>query len=65
MIFITAFMSPSISVFPTMGVEYYVSNSGDDGNLGTSPSEARRTISKVNDFEFSPATTLRWRLRNV
>ena len=33
---------------------YYISNSGDDNNSGTSPGEAWKTINKVNHIDFEP-----------
>ena len=38
--------------------KYYVSNTGDDANSGTSPGRAWRTISKANSFTFKPGEEL-------
>lgn len=39
---------------PGIAVDYYVSGSGDDGNSGTSPAAAWRSMAKVNGFQFAP-----------
>ncbi len=44
----------------SQGGEYYVNHSGDDGHSGTSPSQAWKTLSKVNQFEFSPGDVVRF-----
>ncbi len=36
------------------GASYYVSNSGDDGNVGTAPTVAWSSLAKVNSFSFAP-----------
>ncbi len=59
-IFITAPMFLLIGIPSLLGAEYYVSNSGDDRNPGTTPAEAWRTVSKVNGFEFSPGDIVRF-----
>ncbi len=38
----------------TLAVTYYVSPSGDDGNPGTSPQRAWRTLDKVNALDLNP-----------
>jgi hypothetical protein len=40
------------------GTKYYVSPSGNDENLGTSPEKAWQTIEKINDSEFEPGDTI-------
>jgi len=42
----------------TLGTTYYVSPSGNDDNSGTSPSEAWKTIDKVNSVTFSPGDSI-------
>ena len=37
-----------------LGALYYVSNSGNDGNAGTSPTAAWKSLAKVNRFSFAP-----------
>lgn len=49
MIFISA-----LSVTVVNADNYYISNSGNDNNLGTSETEPWATLSKVNDFSFKP-----------
>jgi len=49
-----------MSFSPLLAAEYFVSNSGDDGNSGTSPSKPWRTIGKVNSFDFSPGDIIRF-----
>ncbi len=41
-------------VSPTLGAHYYVSNSGDDNNSGTTSPDAWRSIEKINGFVFAP-----------
>jgi len=43
-----------------LATEYYVSNSGDDTNPGTSPAKPWKSISKVNSFQFSPGDVIRF-----
>ncbi|MFH1440919.1 MAG: LamG-like jellyroll fold domain-containing protein [Candidatus Omnitrophota bacterium] len=40
------------------GIDYYVSNSGEDNNDGMSISDPWKTIAKVNEFSFSPGDTI-------
>ncbi|HEX30996.1 TPA: hypothetical protein ENG04_13025 [Candidatus Poribacteria bacterium] len=44
----------------TLATEYYVSNSGDDENSGRSPSQAWRSLAKVNAFKFAPGDVVRF-----
>ena len=46
--------------FSAFGGSYYVSNSGDDGNSGTTPPDAWRSIAKVNSFTFAPGDVVRF-----
>ncbi len=41
-------------VCPAAGADYYVSPSGDDARPGNTPSQAWRSLAKVNDFAFAP-----------
>lgn len=41
--------------------DYYVSNSGDDNNPGTSPELSWQTISKVNYFDFKPGDVVHFK----
>ncbi len=41
--------------------DYYVSNSGNDDNPGTSPELSWQTISKVNNFDFKPGDVVHFR----
>ncbi|MGI6776609.1 MAG: hypothetical protein ACOX7R_00850 [Acetivibrionales bacterium] len=43
------------------GQDYYVSNSGDDSNPGTSPEAPWESISKVNSFNFQPGDTIHFK----
>jgi len=43
---------------PAQAADYYVSPSGDDGNLGTSPVEAWRTLGPVNALDLEPGDTV-------
>jgi hypothetical protein len=45
-------LSPAISItpLPSWGTTYYVSNSGDDANSGTSTTSAWKTIGKVQSY---------------
>jgi len=45
--------------------KYYVSPSGNDENLGTSPEKAWQTINKVNSIEFEPADTIAFEAGHV
>jgi len=47
-----------LCVQPAMAAEYYVSNSGDDGNAGTAPAAAWQSIVKVNRFKFAPGDVI-------
>lgn len=40
------------------GTNYYVSPSGNDGNPGTSPAQAWKTITKVNSVSFSAGDSI-------
>ncbi|NOY82851.1 MAG: hypothetical protein GXP31_17780 [Kiritimatiellaeota bacterium] len=42
------------------GAEYYVSNSGNDDNPGTTPAQAWRSLAKVNAFRFAPGDVIRF-----
>ena len=44
---------------------YYVSNSGSDGNSGTSESLAWKTLTKVNSFSFKPGDQILFERGNV
>jgi len=47
-------INADIGAAATSGVTYYVSATGSDANRGTSPSQAWRSIGKVNSKVFSP-----------
>lgn len=49
--------------FPTK--DYYVSNSGNDRNSGTSPSRPWKTISKVNKSWFNPGSVIHFKCGDV
>ncbi len=49
--------------FPTK--DYYVSNSGNDRNSGTSPSRPWKTVSKVNKSWFSPGSIIHFKCGDV
>jgi hypothetical protein len=57
---VIAFVFIALCASSLLATEYYVSNSGDDDNLGTSSSQPWRTISKVNRFQFSPGDIIRF-----
>jgi hypothetical protein len=42
-----------VSAFPAAATDYYVTVTGDDHRLGTSPAEAWRTIARVNEQVFA------------
>ncbi|NOY82850.1 MAG: hypothetical protein GXP31_17775 [Kiritimatiellaeota bacterium] len=42
------------------GAEYYVSNSGNDDNPGTTPAQAWRSLAKINAFRFAPGDVIRF-----
>ena len=42
-----------LCVLPATAADYYVSNSGDDGNPGRAEADAWQSIAKVNGFEFA------------
>lgn len=46
-------------------VDYYVSNSGDDNNSGTSLDAPWKTINKVNNFAFSAGDTIHFKKGDV
>ena len=48
-----------------LGTEYFVSNSGDDNNPGTSPDRPWRTLDKVNSFKFKPGDVIRFECGGV
>ncbi len=45
---------------PLFAAEYYVSHSGADNNSGTTPAQAWRTLTKVNQFKFAPGDVIRF-----
>ncbi|HKJ78684.1 MAG TPA: hypothetical protein VKA10_04070, partial [Prolixibacteraceae bacterium] len=47
--------------FSAVAKTYYVSNSGNDANLGTSPGNAWKTLDKVNSFTPSPGDQILFR----
>jgi len=53
--------SPVCTADCITGDTYYVSNAGDDDNLGTSPDEAWETIARVNRQSFSPGDGILFR----
>ncbi|MBI4654719.1 MAG: hypothetical protein HY752_06960 [Nitrospirae bacterium] len=57
---LVALMVSLIYTSAVLATEYYVSNSGNDSNTGTSPTYAWRTITKVNSFKFLPGDIIRF-----
>lgn len=56
--FVLALLTSSTLTYAT---NYYVSNSGNDSNSGTSTSTPWKTIAKVNTFTFSPGDQILFR----
>jgi len=55
---INIFMVLILRVCPAMGEEYFINPNGNDNNLGTSPTTAWATISKVNEQDFNAGDTV-------
>jgi len=60
--FLLSFIILSLSAEATT---YYVSNSGNDNNSGTSASSPWQTINKVNSFKFSPGDNILFNMGNT
>lgn len=56
-ILLTLFLLASFSI-PAGATDYYVKNSGSDGNTGLSDGQAWQTIAKVNATSFSPGDNI-------
>jgi hypothetical protein len=54
-VFAALLLTASTAAYATT---YYVSNSGNDSNSGTSPSAPWKTIAKVNSEEYAPGDTI-------
>ncbi len=61
-IFFLFLLSTNISLFAT---NYYISNNGDDENLGTSSTAAWQTINKINSISLSAGDTVFFEANSV
>ena len=52
----------SVSVYSQ---DYYVSNSGNDNNSGTSEIAPWSTLTKVNEFDFKPGDVIHYKKGDV